>query len=179
MNFFRDRPRPRYLKVWMTSSSFIWRSRFASGSSVYTGRLQGNTALFFKLIIFVILFHFSGEISPALPPKRKSIYASSPAESSSTPIPPPLPSRSSGGVPTTFAVNGSGTVDETKAERAAEQDNLPALPPKKSVSRMSAEVDLSPVSQVRNGWSLSMPKLTKAKFSRIFKFHFVKWWRKK
>ena len=131
--------------------------------------------MFFKLIIFVILFHFSGEISPALPPKRKSIYASSPAESSSTPIAPPFPSRSSGGVPTTFAVNGSGTVDETKAERAAEQDNLPALPPKKSVSRMSAEVDLSPVSQVRNGWSLSVPKLTEAKFSKISKFHVVKW----
>ena len=115
------------------------------------GDFKETLPCFLNLSFLVILFHFSGEVSPALPPKRKSIYASSPAESSSPSIPPPLPSRSSGGLPTTFAVNGSGAVDETKSERPAEHDNLPALPPKKSLSRMSAEVDLSPVSQVRNG----------------------------
>ncbi|XP_078368993.1 dedicator of cytokinesis protein 1-like [Oculina patagonica] len=86
----------------------------------------------------------NGESSPALPPKRKSVLVSSSSDSAS-PVPPPLPTRTSGGLPTDFAVNGAEAVDESKVEPPAMEDNLPALPPKKSVSRMSAEVNGPPV----------------------------------
>ena len=64
-------------------------------------------------------------MSPALPPKRKSIVVSN------------------------SSINGAGTGDESKVvPPPAREDNLPALPPKKSVSRMSAEVNGPPVPEI-------------------------------
>lgn len=61
-------------------------------------------------------------MSPALPPKRKSMVVSNPT------------------------LNGAETGGESKViPPPASEDNLPALPPKKSVSRMSAEVNGPPV----------------------------------
>lgn len=73
-------------------------------------------------LLFPSSFCFSEETSPALPPKRKSVLVSSPT------------------------VNGPETGDESKdVPHPASEDNLPALPPKKSVSRMSAELNGPPV----------------------------------
>ena len=73
-------------------------------------------------LLFPSSFCFSKETSPALPPKRKSALVSSPT------------------------VNGAETGDESKdVPHPSSEDNLPALPPKKSVSRMSAEVNGPPV----------------------------------
>ena len=69
-------------------------------------------------------------------------------------MPPPLPTRSSGGLPTAYAVNGAGNSNETKPEPPPEEYNVPALPPKKSVSRMSTEVAVSPVPQVGTGFKV-------------------------
>ena len=64
-------------------------------------------------------------MSPALPPKRKSIVVSN------------------------SSINGAGTGDESKVvPPPARENNLPALPPKKSVSRMSAEVNGPPVAEI-------------------------------
>ena len=54
-------------------------------------------------------------------------------------------------------LNGAETGDESKVvPPPAGEDNLPALPPKKSVSRMSAEVNGPPVPE--------KPKVKKSKF---------------
>ena len=61
-------------------------------------------------------------MSPALPPKRRSMVVSNPT------------------------INGAEIGDESKGiPPPANEDNVPALPPKKSVSRMSAEVNGPPV----------------------------------
>ena len=98
----------------------------------------------FKLQSFY--FYFSGELSPALPPKRKSTVVSSPADSA-TPPPPPYPTRNSGGLPTNGAVNGAGVGDASVPEPSVGEDNVPALPPKKSVSRMSTDLNELPVAE--------------------------------
>ncbi|KAJ7386091.1 Dedicator of cytokinesis protein 3 [Desmophyllum pertusum] len=84
------------------------------------------------------------ETSPAIPPKRKSILVPNPTDNSA-PSPPPLPTRTSGDLPTNFVVNGAEIGNEAKVAPPASEDNLPALPPKKSVSRMSVEVNEPPV----------------------------------
>ena len=105
----------------------------------------------------IFFFICSGQLSPALPPKRKSVLAVSPADSSA-PVPPPLPSRNSGGLPTNLAINGAATGEDSVPKPSADEDNVPALPPKKSVSRMSGEVnELAVPEKAKVGTSHSFP----------------------
>lgn len=81
-----------------------------------------DSGILFPVNLLFSSFCFSGEKSPALPPKRKSMLVSNPT------------------------INGAEIGDESKVfPPPASEDNLPALPPKKSVSRMSAEVNGPPV----------------------------------
>ena len=103
-------------------------------------------------------YYFSGELSPALPPKRKSTVVSSPPDSA-TPPPPPYPTRNSGALPTNGAVNGAGVGDDSVPEPSVGEDNVPALPPKKSVSRMSTDLNELPVAEKPKVGTISSYKL--------------------
>lgn len=102
------------------------------------GKLQQRSSSPAGMLRTVLSPQANGEISPALPPKRKSVLISSPQDSTSS-VPPPLPTRTSIGLPADNSVNGAVTGNEPREAPAVDDVNLPALPPKKSISRMSLD----------------------------------------
>lgn len=74
----------------------------------------------------------NGRTSPAIPPKRKSVLVHSPSD---------MDTSKSGGPPTNATINETRPGDESISNPSTYEGSLPALPPKRSVSRLSSEVN--------------------------------------